>query len=156
MNLKLTNRHNFLLKMGIIFLSFITPFVMLFSYGKLDSISSYWNTPLQPLFILTNSLITYIFMGLPKWRLSALFLFLLTMFSLEYYNDIHNILAIIFFIVNIYPLYSLHKYRFLCIPYILSCIWLPDLFWFEVQAITILCLYHLSLLIKVYKITNRN
>ena len=156
MDLKRTDQPNFILKIGIIFLSFITPFVMLFSYGKMNSISAYWDTPLQPLFILSNALTTYVFMDLPKWRLSGIFLFLLTIFSLEYYNDLHDIFAIIFFVVNIYPLYSLHKYRFVCIPYILSCIWLPDLFWFEVQAITILCLYHLTLLVKVYKISNRN
>jgi len=53
-------------------------------------------------------------------------------------------------------LYSLHKYRLVCIPYILSCIWLPNLFWFEVQAIAILCLYHLNLLLRIYKITKRD
>ena len=97
MDLKRTDQPNFILKIGIIFLSFITPFVMLFSYDKLDSISSYWDTPLQPLFILTNALTTYVFMDLPKWRLSGIFLFLLTIFSLEYYNNLHDIFAIIFF-----------------------------------------------------------
>ena len=153
MDLKRTDQPNFILKIGIIFLSFITPFVMLFSYGKLESISSYWDTPLQPLFILTNALTTYVFMDLPKWRLSGIFLFLLTIFSLDYYNDLHDIFAIIFFIVNLYPLYSLQRYRIVIAPYLLSCIWLPDLFWFEVQAITVLCLYHLNLLIKVRSIT---
>ena len=69
MDLKRTDQPNFILKIGIIFLSFITPFVMLFSYGKLDSISSYWDTPLQPLFILTNALTTYVFMDLPISKL---------------------------------------------------------------------------------------
>ena len=153
MNLKKTNTANFALKIGIIFLSFITPFIMFFSYGKMPSISSYWNTPLQFLFILSNALTTYVFMDLPKWKLSGVFLFLLTIFSLEYYNDLHDILATIFFIVNLYPLYSLQRYRIVIVPYLLSCIWLPDLFWFEVHAITVLCMYHLNLLIKVRHIT---
>ena len=152
MDLKRTDQPNFILKIGIIFLSFITPFVMLFSYGKLDSISSYWNTPLQPLFILTNALTTYVFMDLPKWRLSGIFLFLLTIFSLEYYSNLHDIFAIIFFIVNLYPLYSLQRYRIVIVPYLLSCIWLPNLLWFEIQAIIILCLYHLNLLILFHNI----
>jgi hypothetical protein len=156
MDLKRTDKYNFFLKIGIILLSFTTPFVMFFSYGKMNSISAYWDTPLQPLFILTNALTTYVFMDLPKWRLSGVFLFLLTIFSLEYYNNLHDIFAIIFFIVNLYPLYSLQRYRIVIAPYILSCVWLPDLFWFEVQAITVLCLYHLNLLIKVRGISSRN
>lgn len=153
MDLKKTDNVNFILKIGIIFLSFIAPLIMILSYGKMPSISSYWNTPIQPLFILTNALTTYVFMDLPKWRLSGIFLFLLTIFSLEYYNHFHDILATIFFIVNLYPLYSLQRYRLVIIPYLLSCIWLPDLFWFEVHAITVLCIYHLNLLIKVRSIT---
>ena len=153
MDLKKTDTANFAFKIGIIFLSFITPFIMFFSYGKMPSISSYWNTPLQPLFILSNALTTYVFMDLPKWKLSGVFLFLLTIFSLEYYSDLHDIFAIIFFIVNLYPLYSLQRYRIIIVPYLLSCIWLPDLFWFEVHAITVLCMYHLNLLIKVRSIT---
>ena len=153
MDLKKTDTANFALKIGIILLSFITPFVMLFSCGKMNSISAYWDTPLQPLFILSNALTTYVFMDLPKWRLSGIFLFLLTIFSLEYYNNLHDIFAIMFFIVNLYPLYSLKRYRFVIVPYLLSCVWLPDLFWFEVQAITVLCVYHLDLLIKVRTIT---
>ena len=153
MNLKKTNKINFFIKITIIFLSFTTPFIMLLTCGKMPSISSYWNTPLQPLFILSNALTTYVFMDLPKWRLSGIFLFLLTIFSLEYYSDFHDNLALLFFVVNLYPLYSLQRYRLVIIPYLLSCIWLPDLFWFEVHAITVLCIYHLNLLIKVRNIT---
>lgn len=141
-----------IIKLTIISLSLITPFIMIFFYGELGSISSYWMTPLQPLFILTNALTTYIFMSLPKWRLSALMLFLLTIFSVDFYGVIHNIFAILFFLVNLYPLFSLKKYRLICIPYILSCIWLPNLLWFEIQAIIILCLYHLNLLILFHNI----
>jgi len=154
MDFKKTNKYNFIIKMSIIVLSLITPFVMLLSIGKMGSISSYWDSYFQPLFILTNALTTYIFMDLPKWRLSGILLFLLTIFSVEYYNILHTIFAVLFFIVNLYPLYSLKRYRLVIIPYILSCLWLPDFFWFEVQAIIVLCFYHFYLLLRIYRMTN--
>jgi len=152
--MKLNPLFDFIIRFSILIISFLIPFIMLFSYGKLNSISAYWESPLQPLFIISNALTTYIFVTLPKWRISALFLFLLTIFSVEYYGSLHNIFAVGFFIFNLYPLSSIKRYRFLMIPYILSIIWLPDLFWMEVQAITVLCLYHLLLLLKLSKLIN--
>jgi hypothetical protein len=149
----LREKYNFLIRVGILILSFITPFIMLISYGKLQSISSYWDTFLQPLFIISNALTTYVFVTLPKWRLSAIFLFLLTIFSVEYYPSLHNIFAVSFFIINIYPLYTIKRYRVLILPYTLSIVWLPNIFWVEVHAITILCVYHFILMVKLYKIS---
>ena len=154
MDLRKTDNINFLMKVFIIILSFLSPFIMLFFYGKSHSISSYWDTPIQPLFILTNALTTYVFIDLPKWRISGILLFALTIFSVEYHPTLHNIFAILFFVANLYPLYQIKRYRFILLPYTLSCVWLPDLFWFEVQAIILLCLYHLNLLIRVYRAIN--
>jgi len=156
MDLKKTNSVNFLVKFAIIILSFISPLIMLIIYGKMGSISSYWESPLQPLFILSNALTTYVFMDLPKWKLSGVLLFLLTIFSVEYYPSLHNVFAISFFIVNLYPMYKLKRYRVFIIPYLLSCVLLPDLFWCEVFAITVLCAYHLTLLLKVRKVVKGN
>ena len=156
MDIKNTNNYKFNFKLMVIFLSFISPLVMYFSYGKIESLSAYWFTPFQPLFIITNMLTTYVFMSLPKWKLSGIFLFLLTVFSLEFYDGLHDILALLFFLVNIYPLYSLQRYRLFLVPYLLSCVWLPDLFWFEVQAISVLCIYHLNLVLKVKSVLNNN
>ena len=156
MDLKKTDRTNFLIKFLIIILSFISPLIMLITYGKMDSISSYWESPLQPLFILSNALTTYVFMDLPKWKLSGILLFMLTIFSVEYYPSLHNVFAISFFIVNLYPMYKLKRYRVFIIPYLLSCALLPNLFWCEVFAITVLCTYHLTLLLKVRKVIKEN
>jgi hypothetical protein len=152
MDLKKTDRTNFMIKIAIIILSFISPLIMFFTYGEMGSISSYWNSPLQPLFILSNALTTYVFMDLPKWKLSGILLFMLTIFSVEYYPSLHNVFAISFFVVNIYPMYKLKRYRLFLIPYLLSCIFLFNLFWFEVFAIGVLCSYHLTLLLKVRKV----
>jgi hypothetical protein len=143
-----------IIRFTILIVCFLVPFIMLLTYGKLHSISAYWESPLQPLFIVSNALTTYIFVSIPKWRISAIFLFLLTIFSVEYYGMLHNIFAVGFFIFNLYPLFSIKRYRFLTIPYVLSVLWLPDLFWVEVQAIIVLCLYHFLLLIRLSKLIN--
>ena len=156
MDLKKTDKINFLIKISIIFLSILSPLLMYFFYGKMGSISAYWNTPFQPLFILSNALTTYVFMDLPKWKLSGILLFMLTIFSVEYYPGLHNVFAISFFIVNLYPMYKLKRYRVFIIPYLLSCVFLPDLFWCEVFAITVLCTYHLTLLLKFRKVIKGN
>lgn len=96
MDLKKTDRTNFMIKIAIIILSFISPLIMFFTYGEMGSISSYWNSPLQPLFILSNALTTYVFMDLPKWKLSGILLFMLTIFSVEYYPSLHNVLQYLF------------------------------------------------------------
>jgi hypothetical protein len=155
MDLKKTDTTNFLVKIAIIFLSFVSPLIMFFCYGEMGSISSYWNSPLQPLFILSNALTTYVFMDLPKWKLSGVLLFLLTIFSVDYYGGLHNIFAVSFFITNIYPMYKLKRYRLFLVPYLLSCLFLPNLFWFEVSAITVLCVYHLNLLLRIRKVLKR-
>lgn len=156
MSLKKSDRTNFTIKTAIIILSFISPLIMFSIYGKMGSISSYWETPLQPLFILSNALTTYVFLDLPKWKLSGILLFMLTIFSVEYYPTLHNVFAVSFFMINIYPLYKLKRYRLFLIPYLLSCVFLFDLFWFEVFAISVLCSYHLTLLLKVRKVIKRN
>lgn len=156
MDLKKTDRTNFTIKIVVIILSFISPLIMFFTYGEMSSISSYWGSPLQPLFILSNALTTYVFMDLPKWKLSGILLFMLTIFSVEYYPSLHNVFAISFFVVNIYPIYKLKRYRLFLIPYLLSCVFLFNLFWFEVFAIGVLCSYHLTLLLKVRKVIKGN
>jgi hypothetical protein len=155
MNVKRNSFYDSLIRIIILILCFLSPFLML-TYGKKISISSYWETPLQPLFLMTNALTTYMFFNIPKWRISAILLFLLTIFSVEYYPKIHDVFAIGFFVSNLYPLLSIKRYRLMIMPYFLSLIWLPDIFWVEVQAIIILCIYHLILIIKFYNLNRTN
>ena len=72
----------------------LQPFIIYFTCGDLISLSQSWNTPLQPLFIFTNALVSYFFFDLPKWRVPAVLLLLLTVFSVEDYVTIHNVLAV--------------------------------------------------------------
>ena len=109
----------------------LQPFIIYFSCGDLISLSQSWNTPLQPLFIFTNALVSYFFFDLPKWRISAVLLLLLTVFSVESYVDIHNVLAILFFISCVFPLWSIKRFRLYIPVYLLSVIFLrfDGLYW---------------------------
>jgi hypothetical protein len=134
----------------------LQPFIIYFSCGDLISLSQSWNTPLQPLFIFTNALVSYFFFDLPHWRISAVLLLLLTVFSVESYVDIHNVLAILFFISCIFPLWSIKRFRLYIPVYLLSVIFLrfDGLYWMETWAIITLCFYHVHLMIYGYLLNN--
>ena len=130
----------------------LQPFIIYFSCGDLISLSQSWNTPLQPLFIFTNALVSYFFFDLPKWRISAVLLLLLTVFSVESYVDIHNVLAILFFISCVFPLWSIKRFRLYIPVYLLSVIFLrfDGLYWMETWAIITLCFYHVHVMLHTY------
>lgn len=152
MDFKPNTKYNYTIKLLIILISLVSPFIMMYFEGVKPSLSSYWNSPFQAMFIIVNALTTYIFMDLPKWRPSGIMLFLLTIFSVEYYSNIHDIFALMFFLFTLYPLFSIKRYRYFCLPYLTSIYWLPNLLWFEVHAIIVLCIYHLVILVKLHNI----
>jgi len=57
-------------------LAVVQPFIIYLLYGDDRAISRAWDTPLQPLFIITNALVSFFFFKLPKWRVPALLLLL--------------------------------------------------------------------------------
>ena len=129
-------------------LAVLQPFIIYFTCGPLLSISQSWTTPLQPLFIFTNALVSYFFFDLPKWRISSVFLLLLTVFSVKDWFMLHNILAISFFVFSAIPLWSLKKFRFYLPIYIFSLFFLffDGLYWAETWGIVTLCFYHIHLM----------
>ena len=148
-------KYNFNFKIMVIIISMITPFLMLLYDNTIPSLSSYWRTPLQPLFIITNILTCLMFITIPKWKLSGVLLLTLTCFSIEYYSSFHNIIATLFFISNLYPLYSIKKYRLLALVYLTGVLWYPSLILFEIHGVVILCVYHLMVLISYNNIQNK-
>ena len=152
-NFRVKNNFNF--KIMVIIISMITPFLMLLYDNTIPSLSSYWRTPLQPLFIITNILTCLMFITIPKWKLSGVLLLTLTCFSIEYYSSFHNIIATLFFISNLYPLYSIKKYRLLALVYLTGVLWYPSLILFEIHGVVTLCVYHLMVLISYNNIQNK-
>ena len=54
------------IKIIVILISVIYPFILLSVEGELKSLSQYWNTSLQPLFIVANVMTAYIFLSIGK------------------------------------------------------------------------------------------
>jgi hypothetical protein len=142
-------KYDFYIKLFVIVLSIIQPFIFLSICGELWSISSYWRTPLQPMFIIVNAATSYFFFSTDKWLIPSILLLLLTAFSLDLYPTTHNIIAGLFFFSCTYPLLTLKRFRFFGILYLLSLFvfLLSGMLWFEIYCVLILGAYHLTILI---------
>lgn len=137
-------------------LAVVQPFIIYFLYGDDHAISRCWDTPLQPLFIITNALVSFFFFKIPKWRVPAILLLLLTSFSVTDYFVLHNIFAVLFFIFSAVSLWSIKKFRYYFFIFLLSSLFLFDgLFWAETWGIITLVLYHTHLTIYRYLLDNR-
>lgn len=142
--------------MFVIILAALTPLILFWTQGYLPSISSYWETPMQPLFIITNASTSYHLYGIKNWRLSAFLLLFLTAFSVTDFALIHNIVAVFFFITCLYPLYLSRHYRFVFWIYLASLpLMIPSLFIGESIAVVALCLYHGLVIFKIKRLSKR-
>lgn len=141
----------------VIVTSFITPILSISFYGYLPSLSRYFDTELQPIFILSNLLTSYYFFQLKRWKISAVLLTLLTAFSIEHYEVLHNLLAASFFLSILYPLLTIHHHKWVVWVYLSTVILLPfNLLIFEIGAITVICFYHTLILYEVNKFKNHH
>lgn len=136
--------NEFHVKIFAVFFAMITPFIMITSGNILGSISRYWDTPYQPLFIMSNIICSYFFFSLKNWKIPSLFLILVTSFNHYEFNLLHNIFAVSFYFACLYSLFKNKRfiiYRFL---FILSIpIYLYSIILGEIISIIILCSYHL-------------
>lgn len=134
---------SYLARMGALALGMLSPIIMVLWIGYLPSISSYWSTNAQPLFIMANAITSYYLFSIEGWRASSFMLLLLTAFSIDLFPMSHNIMAVAFFIMNVIPLYKAKRYGYLLIPYIGSLILLPfSMTVAEILAIDVLCIHH--------------
>lgn len=135
----------------------ITPFILVLCNGPLFSLSQYWNTPFQPLFILSNAITSYFFFSTPNWKVPSFFLMLLTAFSLEWYGTVHDILALCFFITCAYTLVHANRYRYYYVLFVFAlCIMPFSLLYGEIVAILLLCGYHAQILLYKRRLDNRH
>lgn len=145
----LVKKYDFYLKLAVISISITQPFILIVTQGWLWSISSYWNTPMQPLFIFVNAGTSYYFFHNEKWQIPGVFLLLLTAFSVEQYKLIHNLFAAGFFLSCLYPMLDSKRFRFLGFLYMLSIPLFPfiGMLFFEIYCIMVVGAYHLSILL---------
>lgn len=137
-------------------LAMLQPFIIYMTIGDQFAISHSWNTPLQPLFIITNALVSFFFFKLEKWRIPALLLLLLTAFPVCDYFWLHNIFAILFFIFSGISLWSIKRMRYYFFIFLCSLIFIFNgLFWSETFGIITLATYHLHLLLYRYLLSKK-
>ena len=146
-----------LIQLLIIILAALQPLIFISAEGYRVSLSTYWMTSFQPMFIITNAAISYHFFHIKGWKLSALLLLFLTAFSVEKYFIVHNILAIFFFLscyISLLTCKRLKSYHFL---YLISILFLThSILLAEISAITILCIYHGHLMLLSHTLSNRS
>lgn len=145
------------LKIFSITISIFTPFILIVSFGELNTVSQYWTTPGQPLFIIMNAMTSYFLFSTRRWTIPAAFLLLLTAFSVESFPLAHNIFAGGFFITTTYPIFKSKRFRWYLIPYILAGTYvLFNSLYGEISAILVICAYHAHAMYYFYKIKSRN
>ena len=143
-----------IIRLIAILLAMFQPITILLVCGDLISISSSWQTVLQPLYIITNAITSYFLFSVNRWKLPSSLLLMLTAFSVDFTPIFHNILAILFFISCIPSLYSINRLKHYLWIYLsaLPMLFLSGYFWFETIAIWTLCFYHLNLMWETVKI----
>lgn len=139
----------------LIALAALAPFIYMFFEGIKYSISSYWEGPMQPLFIFVNAFTSYFLFSMKNWWIPAFLLMLLTAFSVDKFYEIHNIFAISFFIFSGISILRSKKERWCIILYFLSVIPLlgKSIIFSEIFAILSICIFHFFRFLRYSKIS---
>ena len=152
----LMSRFELTLRMLTIAAAVIVPIICILTQGLLTSYSQYWETPIQPLFILSNVTTAYYFFEYDRWKPCACLLLLLTAFSVSAFISIHNILAVLFFISCSIALIRSNHFSWTVIPYTVSLLLIPyNMMIAETLAIGVLSLYHGLILFKIKRINKQ-
>jgi hypothetical protein len=139
-----------------VFLAAISPFILIATHGSLGSISQYWDTTLQPLFIISNVMTSYFFFTLKNWKIPSLFLLLLTAFSWDQFHLLHDIFAVAFFATCLWSLWNSNRFLIFFVMMWFSIFIMPlSLLWGEIIAVWILCGFHLKVLVYKEKLLQR-
>lgn len=147
----------FILKFGLAALGMIYPLVMWWWIGPQSSISMYFLTQAQFLFLLFNAGTSFYFTNTKNWVLSGVLLLLLSCFSVQYFTWIHNIFAILFFVSSLISILRSKRYKMLSLGLIFSLFGLfHSIFLAEYVAVVFISLYHILILKDLFKYQYRN
>lgn len=141
--------NNIYVKFFVMVLSMVSPFIYIWVSGYQVSISTYWETPIQPLFIFVNASTSYYLFSIKNWWIPAFCLMLLTSFSVTNFFIVHNVFAIAFFFFCAVSILK-SKIKIYIFPYLFSGIPLlfGNLIWAEIIGILTVCFFHLHRYIK--------
>ena len=138
----------FFVRLAAILTAALTPFILIICFGQQNSLSQYWETSGQPLFITANVITSYFFFTIKEWRTPSYFLVLVTAFSVQSFPMVHNILAILFFAAAGYSFYHVRRFKWYFVAFILCLPLLSySLLHAEIGGILVLCAYHAHILI---------
>ena len=116
-----------------------------------NSVSAFWNTASQPLFIIMNAVTSYFLFSSDRWQMPGLLLLLLTAFSVPSWPVLHNIFAFTFFITATFPIALGRRLSWYLLPYAVGCfIMYFNLLIGEIICIETLCVYHMHLVLYKY------
>lgn len=132
------------------------PLIMFYFYPDKKSLSAFWETPMVALFIMMNTVTASFFYTLDNWRLPAILLMLTTALPVTYFGDLHNILAVLFFISAGYAVLTSKRFNWLAIFLVPAIILsFQSLLIGEIIAIDVISIYHGMVLWKREKINKK-
>lgn len=135
-------------KIFAVFFAAITPFIMISNGEILGSISQYWHTQYQPLFVLSNVICSYFFFSLKNWKIPSLCLVLITSFNHYDFNILHNIFAVSFYFACLHSLLKNKRFILYRVLFILTIpLYFYSIILGEITSIIILCAHHLRVLL---------
>jgi hypothetical protein len=134
-----------------ILISITFPFIII-QFGDNQSLSAYWDTAAQPLFIIMNMVTAYFLVSSERWQFPALLLLLITAFNFADWPILHNVFAISFFVTSLLPIALGHRFHWYLIPYIIGGVVAYYNFLIgEIICVETLCAFHLhSVLYKAW------
>ena len=146
----------FLLRGGLILLGLIYPCIIYHWIGPLPSISEYFMTPAQPIFLLINAGTSFYFVTTKNWRIPGILLLALSCFSLDFYPTFHTVVAALFFVWSMFSIATGKRYSIISVGVLLSALGLyHSLFFAEVLAIFFICMYHFLILYDIYELQRK-
>lgn len=150
------NTYGYRWRVIIILLSVLYPFFCIVNSGIRGSLSEYWITESQPIFIFANIITAYYFVQLDNWIKPGILLLFVTAFSVDVYPTAHNICAILFFLSVFISLINSKRFKYLPVIYFIGGIlMIYNLLIGEVLSILVIGAHHLLTLHKFKSIQDR-
>lgn len=133
------------------------PLLCVLCVGYEKSLSQYFNTSMQPLYLLCNIATVYYFIQLKDWRIPGVLLLFLTIFSVDLYGGLHNLFAVLFFMSVLSALNNSKRYKYIKYLFIVglfACIF--SLLVGEIICILVITIHHYLFLLKYKTIQEYN
>lgn len=141
-------------RISICIIALLMPFILVAATGlRLDSFSQYFYTSIGPFFVSVLALTCYMMFSNPKWIPAAIALAIVMLFPCNDYMTIHNVSAVLFFILSAAAMIFEKQDRIMGVMMlVLGPIALWDLFLAEVLLLSMISTYHIRRLLLIRKI----